>query len=249
MTPKRPSRASSERDWRSRLEALKRLVPETADAPRADPKPGPTRAPSPDPPDEPGHEPARDEDLFWLEMGDVQRLDAGAEIEPVAVPRSAAALPPVASDDERVMEELLRAVEGDAPFRFSESEEMLEGAVRSLDPRVLKKLRRGRLRIDARLDLHGYSAEDARVLLNRFIEAAIKEGRRVVLVVHGKGLHSKDRVPVLKERMKRWLTRSGPARNVLAFTSALPTDGGLGAVYVLLRRRRDPGARPRLTRS
>lgn len=246
------SRPSSKRDWRSRLEALKPLVPREPDSARACPAPDPRpEAPPPPParPDDPDLEPPRDDDLFLREMGDVQRLDAGAEIEPIAIPRSSAELPPVASDDERVMEELLRTIEGDAPFRFSESDEMLEGAVRSLDPRVLKKLRRGRFRIEARLDLHGYTAEDARVLLGRFIDASVGEGRRVVLVVHGKGLHSKDQVPVLKERMKRWLTRSGPARNVLAFTSALPVDGGLGAVYVLLRRRRDPGARPRLTRS
>jgi DNA-nicking Smr family endonuclease len=57
-----------------------------------------------------------------------------------------------------------------------------------------------------------------------------------VLVVHGRGLHSKDQVPVLKEALKRWMQTARFARHVLAFTSARPPDGGTGAVYVLLRK-------------
>jgi DNA-nicking Smr family endonuclease len=56
-----------------------------------------------------------------------------------------------------------------------------------------------------------------------------------VLIVHGRGLGSKDNVPVLKEKLTAWLTRGAIGRHVLAFTSARPWDGGTGAVYVLLR--------------
>jgi DNA-nicking Smr family endonuclease len=56
-----------------------------------------------------------------------------------------------------------------------------------------------------------------------------------VLIVHGRGLGSKDNIPVLKEKLQAWLTRGAIGRHVLAFTSARPWDGGTGAVYVLLR--------------
>ena len=57
-----------------------------------------------------------------------------------------------------------------------------------------------------------------------------------MLIVHGRGLHSKDQIPVLKDALRSWLERGPVARAVLAFTTARPHDGGAGAVYVLLRR-------------
>ena len=57
-----------------------------------------------------------------------------------------------------------------------------------------------------------------------------------MLVVHGRGLHSKDQVPVLKESLKRWMRTDRFARHVLAFSTARPHDGGAGAVYVLLKK-------------
>ena len=65
-----------------------------------------------------------------------------------------------------------------------------------------------------------------------------------VLIIHGRGLNSKDQVPVLKTRLAQWLARGSWARLVLAFTSARPCDGGAGALYVLLRRQRHTGQRP-----
>ena len=70
----------------------------------------------------------------------------------------------------------------------------------------------------------------------------MRDGYRCVLVVHGRGLNSKDQIPVLKEHMKSWLARGRTGRHVLAFTSARQHDGGAGALYVLLRR--DRKARP-----
>ena len=64
-----------------------------------------------------------------------------------------------------------------------------------------------------------------------------------MLIVHGRGLNSKDQVPVLKTRLAQWLARGSWARLVLAFTSARPCDGGAGALYVLLRRQRHTGPR------
>ena len=70
------------------------------------------------------------------------------------------------------------------------------------------------------------------------LEEIFAAGHRALLVVHGRGLNSKDNAPVLKERLKSWLARGQIGRIVLAFSSARPVDGGTGALYVLLRRRR-----------
>ncbi len=102
------------------------------------------------------------------------------------------------------------------------------------------KLRPGSFAYQAMLDLHGMSAAAARVEVERFIMQALAEGHREVLIVHGRGHNSKDNIPVLKERLKSWLARGRIGRSILAFTSARPADGGPGAVYVLLRRRRGP---------
>jgi DNA-nicking Smr family endonuclease len=73
----------------------------------------------------------------------------------------------------------------------------------------------------------------------RFIVTGVRDGYRCVLVVHGRGLNSKDQVPVLKQRLTTWLSRGSWSRLVLAFTSARACDGGAGALYLLLRRRRE----------
>src|SRR5262249_49317336 len=116
------------------------------------------------------------------------------------------------------------------------------GHVIGLDPRLVRKLRRGEFSWQAHLDLHGLTAALARQAVERFVLDAVRDGLRCVLVVHGRGHNSKDQVPVLKERMTSWLARGRIARAVLAFASARPHDGGTGALYVLLRR--DRRARP-----
>ena len=99
----------------------------------------------------------------------------------------------------------------------------------------VKKLRRGELSIQAHLDLHGFRREEARQRVAEFISRSHVEGKRCVLIIHGRGLGSRDNIPVLKEKLTSWLTRGAIGKHVLAFTSARPWDGGVGAVYVLLR--------------
>jgi DNA-nicking Smr family endonuclease len=102
-----------------------------------------------------------------------------------------------------------------------------------IDRRELRKLRRGAYRMADRLDLHGFTAAAAASQVARFLGQGGQDSRRCVAIVHGRGLHSKDNVSILKARVRELLTRH-PA--VLAFTDAPPSDGGSGAVYVLLRR-------------
>lgn len=102
-----------------------------------------------------------------------------------------------------------------------------------LQKNILRKLRRGDYRREAELDLHGMTAELARQALHELLLEADQEGWRCIKIVHGKGLRSSNRGPVLKSRVNTWLRRSA---QVLAFCSAPPIDGGTGVVYVLLRR-------------
>jgi DNA-nicking Smr family endonuclease len=96
---------------------------------------------------------------------------------------------------------------------------------------VTHKLRRGDWSIQRQLDLHGLRSEDARDALSRFIREAHKQGLRCVRIVHGKGLGSPGKAPVLKNKVHSWLVQK---KEVLAFVQAKPADGGAGALVVLL---------------
>ena len=99
-------------------------------------------------------------------------------------------------------------------------------------PDVTRKLRRGVWVVQRELDLHGLRIEDAREALVNFIREAQKQGWRCVRVVHGKGLGSPGKTPVLKSRVHSWLMQK---TEVLAYVQAKPADGGAGAVVVLLQ--------------
>jgi DNA-nicking Smr family endonuclease len=100
-----------------------------------------------------------------------------------------------------------------------------------MGPDVVRKLRRGGWSIQRQLDLHGLRREDARDALSTFIREAHKAGIRCVRVVHGKGLGSLGKTPVLKGRVQSWLIQKA---EVLAFVQARPAEGGAGALVVLL---------------
>jgi len=97
---------------------------------------------------------------------------------------------------------------------------------------VVRKLRAGTWSIQRQIDLHGLRRDDARDALGQFIREAHKDGMRCVRVVHGKGLGSPGKTPVLKGRVHSWLVQKS---EVMAFVQARPVDGGAGALVVLLR--------------
>ena len=99
--------------------------------------------------------------------------------------------------------------------------------------RETERLRRGRCKVEADLDLHGRTVADASAALDRFLDDSRRHGRRCVRVVHGKGFGSPSGQPIMKAHVDRWLRERS---EVLAFCSATPPDGGTGALYVLLRR-------------
>ena len=204
-------------------------------------EPAPTRASVPAPAASTVAQPPDDERLFERAMEGVERLALGSRERVEQAPPAADGRPPF-SEDAEALAALSDLVRGDAAFDISETREYVEGHVVGLDPRLLRRLRRGDFAWQAHLDLHGSTAAQARDAVERFVVEGVRHGHRCVLIVHGRGLNSKDQMPVLKEHMKSWLARGRIGRHVLAFTSARACDGGAGALYVLLRR--DRKARP-----
>ena len=103
----------------------------------------------------------------------------------------------------------------------------------SVGKRTMRKLARGGYSVQAEIDLHGMTLAEAKPRLTDFIDYCASQGNLCVRVVHGKGLGSGDRGPVLKNAVNRWLRKWD---SVLAFVSTPQVDGGTGAVYVLLQR-------------
>ncbi len=115
------------------------------------------------------------------------------------------------------------------------SESILTYCKQSIPRKRLSELRSGKIPWQARLDLHGLKPDAARDSLCEFVEQQGNIGNRCLLIIHGKGgLHGE--APVLKNHVNHWLQQLSP---VLAFHSALPRDGGCGALYVLLQRQRE----------
>ena len=171
--------------------------------------------------------------LFVRAMGEVDRLPDDTR---VVTPLQASVRIQEVNEDAEALARLAELVAGGEGIDLADTDEYAEGVARGVDPGLLEPLRRGDFSVQAHVDLHGLAREPAREELEKFLVESRRKGLRCVLVVHGRGLHSKDQIPVLKERMETWLSRGRLSRMVLAFATARPTDGGAGAMYVLLRR-------------
>ncbi len=185
----------------------------------------------------PEDEAPKDEKSFFQQaMSDVVRLGDHKKRRPpkVKVP----AIPQTPSEDEEALISLSELVSGQGEFDISDSDEHVEGRSEGLDPRIMKKLRKGAYSAETYLDLHGLLRAEAKIALQHFVGKSQRDGVRCVLIVHGRGLHSKDQQAVLKEAVVSWLGRSSLRKQVLAFCTARPYDGGAGALYVLLRKLR-----------
>lgn len=126
-------------------------------------------------------------------------------------------------------------------FTLEYLEDFIQGHVNGMDPAIMTKLKAGVYSPEGSLDLHGQNMEQAYSSLTGFIKEAYLRGRRQLLVITGKGKNSPGGVSVLRERVQTWLTRAPFNRVVLAFCTATLADGGTGALYVLLRKKRKQG--------
>jgi DNA-nicking Smr family endonuclease len=166
--------------------------------------------------------------LFTRAVGQVQPIAAKPRVQvniPAPVPRrlqqdidDAAALQESMSDEFDVS--TLLDVDDQMSFRRP-----------GIGTDVTRKLRKGEWSIQGQIDLHGLRSDEARNAVGQFIRDAKRMGWRCVRVVHGKGLGSPGKEPVLKSKVQRWLVQKN---EVLAFVQAKPSDGGAGALVVLL---------------
>ena len=132
------------------------------------------------------------------------------------------------ADRAAVLKESLSAEEADPAVASGEE---LAFQRPQIQASVLRKLRRGEFRVQREIDLHGLTVAEAQAALRQFLIQALEHQVRCVRIVHGKGLRSGHRGPVLKSAVSGLLRRTGA---VLAYVSARPVDGGTGALYVLL---------------
>jgi DNA-nicking Smr family endonuclease len=165
------------------------------------------------------------QDVVALGWSDVPVLPA----EPIEIPN------PRQSEDDG-LKALVDFVEGRVPIDLRVSGEYVEGTPDPRGRRLLEGLRTGRFAVEAHLDLHGLSLSAARTLLEEFIRSSLYQGHGCVRVVHGRGHHSAEEKPILKENVQKWLCSRRMSRHILAYTSASLQDGGGGALYVLLKK-------------
>ena len=176
----------------------------------------------------------REQALFRLHIGAVQPIKDPGVVDPAAL--RPAALKPAPTPRSRLQDE--QAVLREALSDEFDVESLLHTdaelayARPGVGPDVLRRLRRGEWTMQAELDLHGLRRDEARERLGGFIREAARHGLRCVRVVHGKGLGSPGREPVLKNKVRTWLVQKS---EVMAFVQAKGPDGGAGALIVLLR--------------
>jgi DNA-nicking Smr family endonuclease len=171
---------------------------------------------------------AEEKALFRKAMADVRRHKTQhPELE---TPRPSPEPIQTRADEKQVMVDML-SDEFD-PIDTATGEELLF-ARPGIQKQVLRKLRAGKFAIEAELDLHGLRVDEARQQLIQFLQQCRDSGKRCVRIIHGKGLGSHQKQPILKGKTNRWLQQIDA---VLAFCSARQVDGGTGALYVLLKR-------------
>lgn len=173
-----------------------------------------------------------DANLFQRAAGAVQPLPSQGKVH--HVPEPPAPIPVQRQrDDQRVLLESI-SDEFDASTLL-EVDDAMSYRRPGIGIDVARKLRRGHWSIQAEIDLHGLRREDAREALAAFLRESVRQGLRCVRVVHGKGLGSPGKTPVLKGKVHGWLVQKD---EVLVFVQARADEGGAGAVVVLLK----PGA-------
>ncbi|GAB7022747.1 Smr/MutS family protein [Salidesulfovibrio brasiliensis] len=173
-------------------------------------------------------------DLFFNAMQGVDQLSgSGREVAASKPKVKKSALKKDA--EKKALDDFLS---GNIEFELEHTEEYMHGYVRGLDSKIFQQLKAGTLSREAHVDMHGLNSDQAFDTLLFFIRESYLQNKRCLLVVTGRGRNSPGGRSVLKQEIQTWLTREPLRRIVLAFCTALPKDGGGGALYVLLRKQK-----------
>ena len=171
----------------------------------------------------------REANLFRTTVGEVEPLRTAARVStppprPQPIPHQR-----LADDEAALQESLSDEFSIDTLLEIDEELSFVRGGI---GPDVLRKLRGGGWVTQDQLDLHGLRTDQARTALSQFVRDSVKRGMRCVRIIHGKGLGSLGKKPVLKNKVRNWLVQKD---EVLAFCQARAADGGSGALMVLLK--------------
>ena len=184
-----------------------------------------------------------DDTVLWKRViTEVKPLKSTSELAEFAAifAQSDHKAPPVAKSSGRMQKppvKLVRpmiAATSSTPAKKASPVDLRQGERAGIDGRTQRRLFRGDVPVDRRLDLHGLTTARAESRLAQFIETAACDGCRCVLVITGKG------AGILRGHVPNWLKRQPLSPYILALAEARPHDGGSGALYVLLRRKRSP---------
>jgi DNA-nicking Smr family endonuclease len=170
-----------------------------------------------------------EKNLFVRAVGAITTLDHAPRVDLSPTPA-----PPLAQQQIRDDINVLRESLSD-DFDVStllDTDDELSYRSQGIGTDVTQKLRKGHWSLQGQIDLHGLRSDEAREALGQFVRDASKRGWRCVRVVHGKGLGSPGKTPVLKSKVQRWLVQK---TEVLAFVQAKGSEGGAGALVVLLK--------------
>ena len=171
----------------------------------------------------------REANLFRTTVGEVAPLRTAARVS-TPLPRPQPIAHQRLADDEAALQESLSdEFSIDTLLQIDEDLSFVRGGI---GPDVLRKLRGGGWVTQDQLDLHGLRTDQAREALSQFVRDSVKRGMRCVRIIHGKGLGSLGKKPVLKNKVRNWLVQKD---EVLAFCQARAADGGSGALMVLLK--------------
>lgn len=170
-----------------------------------------------------------DSALFRDAVGRIKPLKQDSVVHNNAKPSS---YPSKIEEDDRPVMQTLHDSEYDQNL-LERGDELLFSRP-SVQKQTLRKLRRGQYNIEEELDLHGLTVEMARTALSEFLSDCHMHSQRCVRIIHGKGIGSANKQPVIKNKVNNWLRQRD---DVLAFCSARQVDGGTGAIYLLLKRR------------
>jgi DNA-nicking Smr family endonuclease len=140
------------------------------------------------------------------------------------------------TNEDETLSQLAKLVNRGEGFIISDTPEYIEGTGYNIHREFARRLHRGDFSIQAHIDLHGMNVEQAKEAFESFLGKSINSGKSAVLIIHGRGLSSPGE-PVLKNKVREWLSQSYWLKRIIAYASAQSYDGGAGATYVLLRSR------------
>ena len=173
-----------------------------------------------------------DDDLFKKEIGEVKPIKRKDKVDTYSqIPKPKPVAKKFLEDEKKVLTDSISDNFESIDYFLARDE--LFYIKTNHSPDIVKKLRNGNWIVEESIDLHGLTSDEAKVALVEFISYCKQRGIRCIRIIHGKGYNSKNKEPVLKNKVKKWLIQK---QEVICFVQAPNHDGGGGALITLLEK-------------